>query len=298
MELHVIKRGVDAPLARSLLFHLQSFLSDLALEYPFFCEWLETVFDELQLTDKRIVVLYCGINIFDIKGVAILKTTDAEKKICTLRVQKAFRNRGIGTILLKKSQELLAEKRPLITVSGIHLKEFAPFLKKNGFVLKNKVKSLYRRGSCEYFFNVAYERKYVLLSIKPVYATAILKGMKKVEFRKKVFAKTVKVAFVYSSFPQKRIIGYFKVRHIEKGTPQEIWDRYSDVGCISKQKFDTYYIGHELAYGIEISSFYGYEHPLDPCDFDSSFRAPQSYCYVDNIEFLNWLQKNDGTRLQ
>ena len=297
MELHVIKRGVDTSLARSLLFHLQSFLSDLALEYPFFCEWLVKVFEELQSTDKRIVVLYCGINIFDIKGVAILKTTDAEKKICTLRVQKAFRNRGIGTILLKKSQELLSEKRPLITVSGFHLKEFTPFLKKNGFVLKDKVKSLYRRGCYEYFFNVAYEHKYVLLSIKPEYATAILKGMKKVEFRKKVFSDTVKVAFVYSSYPQKKIIGYFKIQHIEKGTPQEIWDRYSCVGCISKQKFDTYYLGHELAYGIEISAFFSYDMPLDPYEFDPSFRAPQSYCYVDNVEFLNWLQKNDGARL-
>ena len=297
MELHVIKRGVDTSLARSLLFHLQSFLSDLALEYPFFCEWLVKVFEELQSTDKRIVVLYCGINIFDIKGVAILKTTDAEKKICTLRVQKAFRNRGIGTILLKKSQELLSEKRPLITVSGFHLKEFTPFLKKNGFVLKDKVKSLYRRGCYEYFFNVAYEHKYVLLSIKPEYATAILKGMKKVEFRKKVFADTVKIAFVYSSFPQKKIIGYFKIVHIEKGTPQEIWDKYSAVGCISKQKFDTYYTGHKFAYGIEISAFGSYDMPLNPYEFNPSFRAPQSYCYVDNIEFLNWLQKNDPARL-
>ena len=39
--------------------------------------------------------------------------------------------------------------------AGIHMKEFSSFLKKRGFVLKDKVKSLYRRGSYEYFFNVA-----------------------------------------------------------------------------------------------------------------------------------------------
>lgn len=298
MEIHMIQKGVEASLANRLLSYLQSFLSDLAFEYPFFCEWLEKVFDELQTTNKRMVVLCCGINLFDIKGVAILKSTETEKKICTLRVQKAFRNRGIGTVLLRKSQELLAEPRPLITVSGIHMKEFGHFLKKNGFVLKDKVKSLYKRGCYEYFFNVPYEHKYVLLSIKPEYATAISKGVKKVEFRKKVFAETVKTAFVYSSFPQKKIIGYFNVLHIEKGTPSEVWDRYSDVGCISKQKYDSYYVGHEIAYGIEISSFHSYEIPLDPCDFDSSFRAPQSYCYVDNIEYLNWLMKDDRTRFQ
>lgn len=291
MELHIIRKEVTESLAKSILHHLQLFLSDLAYEYPFFCKWLEKVFNELLTTNNRIVILYSGINIFDIKGVTILKNTGCEKKICTLRVAKTFRNRGIGTILLKKSQELLAEKRPLITVSGIHMKEFAPFLRKNGFVLKDKVKSLYRRGCYEYFFNVPYQHKYVLLSIKPEYAIAISKGLKKVEFRKKVFADTVEMAFVYSSSPQKRIIGSFLIRHIEKGTPSEIWDRYSEVGCISKQKFDSYYLGHEIAYGIEISSFVNYKEPLDPCSCDSTFRAPQSYCYIDNVEFLNCLKK-------
>lgn len=296
MELHIIKKGIDASLAKCILFHLQSFLSDLTLEYPFFFKWLEKVFDELLTSNKRMVILCCGINIFDIKGVAILKLTDTEKKICTLRVLKTFRNRGIGTMLLKKSQELLAEKRPLITVSGIHMNEFTPFLKKNGFVLKDKVKSLYRRGCYEYFFNVPYTHKYVLLSVKPEYATAISKGIKKVEFRKKVFADTVDVAFVYSSFPQKKIVGSFLIQHIEKGTPSEIWNRYSEVGCIPKQKFESYYKGHEIAYGIEIPTFLSYENPLDPYDFDSSFRAPQSYCYVDNVEFLDWLKENGQTR--
>ena len=296
MKFHIIKKGVEASLADSLLLHLKTFLSDLVLEYPLFLSWLEKVFEELLTTDKRIIVLCCGISIFDIKGVAILKSTDAEKKICTLRVLKSFRNIGIGTKLLKISQELLADARPLITVSGVHMKEFFPFLKRNGFVLKDKVKSLYRRGCYEYFFNVPYEHKYVLLSVKPEYASAISNGTKKVEFRKKVFVDTVKVVFVYSSFPQKKIIGKFFIKQIEKGTPEEIWKRYSDVGCITKQKYDIYYLGHDVAYGIEILSFLKYEIPLDPFEFDSFFRAPQSYCYVDNIEFLNWLN-NDITNL-
>lgn len=292
MELYIIKKGIEVSLARSILHNLQSFLADLACEYPFFCEWLEKVFNELLTTSNRIVILYSGINIFDIRGVAILKDTNDEKKICTLRVSKTFRNRGIGTMLLRKSQELLSERMPLITVSGIHMKEFAPFLKKNGFVLKDKIKSLYIRGCYEYFFNVPYQHKYVLLSIKPEYATAISKGFKKVEFRKRVFADTVKQAFVYSSFPQKRIIGSFQIQHIEKGTPSEIWEKYSKIGCLSKQKFDSYYLGHEIAYGIEIPSFVNYDEPLDPFGYDSSFRAPQSYCYIDNVEFLNFLKSN------
>ena len=47
------------------------------------------------------------------------------------------------------------------------------------------------------FFNVPYKHKYVLLSIKPEYTSAIAKGIKKVEFRKRIFSETVERAFVY-----------------------------------------------------------------------------------------------------
>ena len=184
---------------------------------------------------------------------------------------------------------MLEENKPLITVSGIHMKEFSSFLKKRGFVLKDKVKSLYRRGSYEYFFNVPYKHKYVLLSIKPEYASAIAKGVKKVEFRKRIFSETAERAFVYSSSPVKKIIGSFLVSHIEKGTPDYIWEKYSKCGSISRDKFFDYFQNHTVAFGIEISRFDLYKEPLDPYSIDSKFRAPQSFCYIDNVEIIKRL---------
>lgn len=289
MEYHVIKKGIDSVLADNLLFKLKLFLADLAFEYPFFTEWLEKVFKELTLTDSRLILLCCDNGIFDIKGVSILKKTSDEKKICTLRVVKSYRNQGIGSCLLQKSVELLEDNKPLITVSGIHMKEFSSFLKKRGFVLKDKVKSLYKRGSYEYFFNVPYKHKYVLLSIKPEYASAIAKGVKKVEFRKCIFSETVERAFVYSSSPEKKIIGSFLVSHIEKGTPDYIWEKYSQCGSIPRDKFFDYFQNHTVAFGIEISRFDLYKEPLNPYCIDSKFRAPQSFCYIDNVEIIKRL---------
>lgn len=289
MEYHIIKKGIDSVLAHNLLFKLKLFLADLAFEYPFFTEWLEKVFKELTLTDSRFIILCCDSGIFDIKGVSILKKTRDEKKICTLRVVKAYRNQGIGSCLLQKSVEILEENKPLITVSGIHMKEFSSFLKKRGFILKDKVKSLYRRGSYEYFFNVPYKHKYVLLSIKPEYTSAIAKGIKKVEFRKRIFSETVERAFVYSSSPVKKIIGSFLVSHIEKGTPDYIWEKYSKCGSISRDKFFDYFQNHTVAFGIEILRFDLFKEPLDPYSIDLKFRAPQSFCYIDNIEIIKRL---------
>lgn len=289
MEYHIIKKGIESELAKKLFFNLELFLVDLAFEYPFFKEWLKGVFDELISTDQRIIVLCCGSSKFDIKGVSILKKTRDEKKICTLRVDKSYRNQGIGSVLLRRSIEILEENKPLITVSGIHMKEFSPFLKKHGFVLKDKVKSLYRRGSYEYFFNVPYKHKFVLISIKPEYASAIAKGWKKVEFRKRVFSDTVERAFVYSSSPVKKIIGSFRITHIEKGTPEYIWNKYSECGSISEYNFFDYFQNHKLAFGIEISSFDLYDNPIDPYCIDTKFRPPQSFCYIDNVEIIKQL---------
>ena len=103
MEYHIIKKGINSVLADNLLFKLKLFLADLAFEYPFFTEWLEKVFKELTLTDSRLILLCCDNGIFDIKGVSILKKTSDEKKICTLRVVKSYRNQGIGSCFLQKS---------------------------------------------------------------------------------------------------------------------------------------------------------------------------------------------------
>lgn len=46
---------------------------------------------------------------------------------------------------------------PLITVSERQIDDFSIFLSKNGFKLKDKVKSIYRRGEYEYFYNKEYK---------------------------------------------------------------------------------------------------------------------------------------------
>ena len=290
MNIVIVKKGIDIILANTLLKLFQNILSDLEFEYPFFLKWLHKVFDELQISEKRIILIYCNTdNIFDIRGIAILKNTLEERKICTLRVLPPYRHQGIGTILLKKSIEILRDPYPLITVSGVHMNLFGPFLRKNGFVLKDKIKSLYRRGCYEYFYNVSYKHEVALLSIRPEYVKQIIEGTKKVEFRKKLFSNTVKKALVYSSSPQKRIVGYFNVTNVIVDTPIKVWNKYEKVGGIRKEKYDDYYKNSKCAYAIEIEKFFSFSTPLNPQDFDKSFRPPQSFCYVDNVEFLNWL---------
>ena len=55
----------------------------------------------------------------------------------------------------------------------------------------------------------------VILSIRPRYADAIMRGEKKYEYRRSLFKrKNVSRAFIYATSPVKRIIGCFSIRHL------------------------------------------------------------------------------------
>lgn len=289
MRLFVIDRETPANLLNKFLLQLRLILSDLEYEYPFFTKWLEKVFNEMVSSNKRKIIVCSGENLFDIWGLSIIKNSDEEKKICTLRVIPNYQRRGIGTILLQKSIEMLGDSKPLLTVSERYIDVFKPFLRKNGFILKNKVKSLYQKGSFEYFFNHSYVSKVVLLPIKPKYVNEIILGNKKVEFRKQIFSESVQRVYVYSSYPVKRIVGYFDVTDIAKDTPSNLWAKYHNVGCIKEKDYITYFENKKYGYGIEINKMMVFTHPLDVLDFDREFKAPQSYCYLNNVRFLKWL---------
>lgn len=289
MEMLVIHKENFSEINGNLYTKIEESLSDLNNEYPFFKSWLHKVFLELQTTDRRYIIACVDGEQKIIKGVAIIKKTPSENKICTLRVVYPFKRKGIGTALLEKSLELLDDGKPLITVSSNHIEEFKPFLLKHGFVIKDRVKSIYQKGIYEYFFNVHYLHKNVLLSIHPEFVKQIMDGRKRIEFRKKKFDKSVERVYVYSTSPVRRVCGYFKVTDIIEDTPEKIWSQFGDVGCISKERFEDYYKTQRVGFGIIINEFKSFISPVNPKLIDINFKAPQSYCYIDNIETLKWL---------
>lgn len=77
----------------------------------------------------------------------------------------------------------------------------------------------------------------LLLSIRPEFVKKIISHEKKYEFRKRIFRKNVDKIFIYSSSPEKKIIGYFTAGNIIKDHPENLWDNFSHVAGISKETF-------------------------------------------------------------
>jgi len=124
----------------------------------------------------------------------------------------------------------------------------------------------------------------VLLSIRPIYADAILSGVKKYEFRRTIFKrKDIERVYIYSNSVVKKIVGSFEIENVLEGTPQEIWDTCHEYGGISKNDFFRYFEGSKRAFGIKIKNVKRFSRPINPYSAIDNFTPPQSFYYVDSI---------------
>ncbi|RXJ77209.1 hypothetical protein CRV03_05860 [Arcobacter sp. F155] len=120
-----------------------------------------------------------------------------------------------------------------------------------------------------------------LISIKPKYVSRIISGEKKFEFRKQIFKKDVEKVYIYSSSPQKQIVGYFKIKNILQNHPEQLWEDTKNFSGIDRKEFDTYYKNRDIGYAIEISEFRELDNYLSPYEYYKNFKAPQSFFYFN-----------------
>lgn len=121
----------------------------------------------------------------------------------------------------------------------------------------------------------------VLMSIHPAYAEAILRGDKKVEFRKRAFRSPVAFVVIYATAPIRKVVGYFHVDEVDKASPAALWRRYSPIGGIDKAHFDHYFRGDKSGAGIRVGRTVRFPRAL-PLETFLRGRPPQSFQYLDD----------------
>ncbi len=119
-----------------------------------------------------------------------------------------------------------------------------------------------------------------LLSIRPEFADSILRGEKRVEFRRRGFSASVQMVLIYSTRPVQRLVGCFSVSHVTAGSPTQIWRKFGDVGGISKPRFRSYYAGAEQAVAIGVGDLVVFRQPLELSALGRRTRPPQSFFYL------------------
>jgi predicted transcriptional regulator len=121
----------------------------------------------------------------------------------------------------------------------------------------------------------------LLLSIKPIFAEAIFSGEKQYEFRREIFKNTqVKKVYVYASSPISMIIGEFEIEQILSTDPTSLWEATKKSSGISKDYFDKYFSGRNIAHALKVNSPRSYEEPVTLKEMFNIDRPPQSFMYV------------------
>jgi predicted transcriptional regulator len=115
----------------------------------------------------------------------------------------------------------------------------------------------------------------VLMSIRPVYANAIFDGTKTVELRRRrpSFGPGTRV-LVYTSSPTSALDGVFESGEVIELPLQDLWAAVSHRAGVDRETFDTYFLGCETGYAIEVTNARRVQRARLP------FRPPQSYLFL------------------
>ncbi|WP_299933325.1 helix-turn-helix domain-containing protein [uncultured Pelagimonas sp.] len=124
----------------------------------------------------------------------------------------------------------------------------------------------------------------VVLSIRPQYSSKIMTGEKTVELRRRfpVSAPRGTVAYIYSTSPERAMVGVAEIVAVKKLAIDEIWQRYSNVAFIERPDFDKYFDGLEHGMVLEFSNVRPFEKPMSLTDLRErfGFEPPQSFLYA------------------
>lgn len=123
----------------------------LSSSYPDFYRWVGTKVTPGLVSGTRTAVIETRDD--EVVGLLIVKHSDSEKKLCTLRVRDAFQNKGLGVKLFQKAFDILGTSRPLLSVSDQNLQKFSRIFDYFGFQKQSEYHGLYLPTLTEHSFN-------------------------------------------------------------------------------------------------------------------------------------------------
>jgi hypothetical protein len=126
-------------------------LSNLSEYYPGFGQWYaHKVVPGLKTGERKILLRYIDNRI---AGIAILKSTSEEKKLCCLRVLPDFQGSGVGIRLFAESFKHLETEQPLLSVAEEQFSRFERIFRYFSFEVGNRYEDLYRKKKFETSYN-------------------------------------------------------------------------------------------------------------------------------------------------
>lgn len=122
-------------------------------------------------------------------------------------------------------------------------------------------------------------KKKILISINPEHVQNIIKGIKKYEYRKIAVKQDISSIIIYETTPVKRIVAEAEIIDVLMYSPEELWAFTKEESGISKEFFDEYFEGKEIAYAYKLGKIKVYDEPKTLLEYGIK-AAPQSFVYI------------------
>lgn len=124
----------------------------------------------------------------------------------------------------------------------------------------------------------------VVLSIKPQYSAKILDGVKTVELRRRfpVLAPSGTLAYIYSTSPERAMIGSAEIKEVLKMPIDSIWNEFQNNAHIGRDDFANYFQGLEFGFVLVLDRAKPLARaiPLEELRERFDFEPPQSFLYA------------------
>lgn len=122
-------------------------------------------------------------------------------------------------------------------------------------------------------------KKKILISINPEHVKNIINGIKKYEYRKIAAKQDISSIIIYETTPVKRIVAEAEIIDVLMYSPEELWKLTKGESGISKEFFDEYFEGKEIAYAYKLGKIKVYDEPKTLLEYGIK-AAPQSFVYI------------------
>ena len=122
-------------------------------------------------------------------------------------------------------------------------------------------------------------KKRILISIQPTHVENILRGIKKYEYRQRVAKQEISSLLIYETTPIMKVVAEVDVLDIITASPSDLWDKTKNSSGISKNFFDNYFKGRNIAYAYKLGEIKVFEKPRSLGEYGIK-HAPQSFLYI------------------
>lgn len=120
----------------------------------------------------------------------------------------------------------------------------------------------------------------IVISINPKHVQNIINGSKKYEYRTKAAKEDVNKIIIYETMPIKKVVAEVEIIDVLMMKPSDLWDQTKRQSGITKEFFDAYFSGRQIAYAYRLGNVKVYDSPKDLIEFGLK-SAPQSFAYVN-----------------